>query len=122
MRNRAWYDQNRWRLSKGLPERRPGTFFSFEEIQEKVGNSTFEKMRMSRLIMGAYRYGKIGANSKYDFVEALKNKLQRYEDTHNLEVLLDIANYAMLEFTKPKYSDARFIAEDDTEHAPIKSI
>jgi len=120
MRTRAWYDNNRWRLKKGLPEGRPSIFFSYEEIRDRVGNSTFEELRINRLIMGAYRYGKIEPNSTYDFTQALKNKLERYEETHNLELLLDIANYAMLEFTKPKYFDARFISEDDIEHAPIK--
>lgn len=105
----------------GCQKRSLVLFFSFEEIRDRVGNQQFEKMRINRLIMGVYRYGKIEPNSKYDFIEALRNKLQRYTETHNLEMLLDIANYAMLEFTSPKYSDARFISEDDIEHAPIKT-
>lgn len=120
MRDRDWYDKNRWRLKKGLPEGKPSLFFTFKEISDQVGNPYFEKLRKNRLVMGAYRYGKIEPNSRYDFVEALKNKLQRYEDTHNTELLLDIANYAMLEFTKPKYSDSKFDPEDDVEHAPLK--
>jgi len=50
----------------------------------------------------------------------MKNKIALYEKTHNLELMVDVRNYAMLEFKKPKYKDAYYHAEDDSEHAPVK--
>lgn len=126
MRDHRYYIENRYRLSKGLPERKPGTLPSLDEINEIVGCKVFDKLAHDKLLMGYYRYTDptnlhpTAREIKFDYIEALKNKIKRYEETHNLELLVDIRNYAMLEFRKPKYADAYYENEDDTEHAPLK--
>ena len=119
MRERNWYILNRWRLSRQLPERQVGTQQTLEELKEETWLPLFDELAKGKLLIGAYRYGH-PPTGKYDFIQAIKNKLSRYEETHNLELLVDIRNYAMLEFKKPAFSDAYYHNEDDTEHAPLK--
>lgn len=77
----------------------------------------FTKMR-NRLLMGYLRYGKKSPNaSKYNYINAIKSKLLIYEQTGNTEMMVDIGNYAMLEFKFPNHPDAHFSATDDTAHA-----
>ena len=124
MRERAYYDKNRWRLLHGLGERQKGLLPSFDEIKEKVDSEEFNKLAYNKLLQGFYRYtnpeNPFPKTSKYDFIQAMKNKIARYEQTHNLELMVDVRNYAMLEFTKPQFGDAYYHNEDDTEHAPLK--
>ncbi len=95
-----------------------------EEISEHVANPEFDRLVHNKLIQGFFRYedpnDPFKKHTFYDYIEAMKNKIKRYEETHNLELLVDVANYAKLEFRKPKYSDAYYENEDDTEHAPLK--
>lgn len=125
MRTRQWYKDNRWRLAHKLPERRKGEMPSYEEISESVAMPYFDQLAHNKLIQGFYRYEDpekpFVDGTNYDFIQAMKNKIKRYEETHNLELLVDISNYAKLEFRKPKYVDAYYYNEDDTEHAPLKS-
>lgn len=120
MRDKKWYNQNRLRLEKGLPEQKPGSRPYLEELKETQWDDRFDQLARGKLLMGAFRYGKVTDNYAYDFMQAMKNKIVRYEQTHNLELLVDIRNYAMLEFKHPRYKDAYYENEDDTEHAPLK--
>lgn len=124
MKSYNWYKNNRWRLAHGLPERREEEIPSLEEISESVSNPLFDKLAHDKLIMGFYRYTNpndpFPNKTNYDYLAAMKNKIKRYEETHNLELLVDVANYTKLEFRKPRYADAYYENEDDTEHAPLK--
>jgi len=124
MRTRQWYRNNKWRLAHYLPERRDNELPTYEEILESIQTPEFNRLADNKLIQGFYRYEKAGdcfkPKTNYDFLQAMKNKIARYEETHNLELLVDIANYARLEFRKPSFTDAYYENEDDTEHAPLK--
>jgi hypothetical protein len=120
MRSRQWYNDNRSRLSKGLPERKPTTLPSLYELYESEWVPEFDVLAKGKMVLAAFRYGLLAKNNAYDFIEAMKNKIRRYEETHNLELMVDVRNYAMLEFKKPKFSDSYYNNEDDTEHAPLK--
>lgn len=124
MRERKWYRNNRGRLARGLPERREGVLPSLDEIDEAVRFPLFDQLAHGKLLMGFYRYvdpsDPLKPNDRHDFMAAMKNKIKRYEETHNLELLLDIANYAKLEFKNLMYTDTYYENEDDTEHAPLK--
>ena len=64
----------------------------------------FEQLQRNRLAMGCLRYGLIGAPGKkeWDRVQAIRKRLQQYEDTGNLECLVDVSNLSMLEFKEGK--------------------
>jgi hypothetical protein len=126
MRTHKWYNENKYRLSKGLPERKHGELLPLDEINETVDSEEFNNLAHGKLLIGYYRYtdpNNLKPNVfevRHDFIQAMKNKIKRYEETHNLELLVDVRNYAMLEFRKPKFADAYYENEDDTEHAPLK--
>ena len=94
---------------------------SYESLLQTEWNETFDKLAKGKMIQASFRYGLLKDNNSYDFIEAMKNKIRRYEATHNLELLVDIRNYAMLEFKKPKYPDAYYYAEQALDQAPLKN-
>lgn len=120
MRERNWYKQNRWRLEHQLPERKNNELPSLAELKETEWCQEFDNLAKGKMIQAAFRYGLLRNNNAFDFIESMKKKISRYEQTHNLELMVDIRNYAMLEFIKPKYADAYYHNEDDTEHAVLK--
>jgi hypothetical protein len=91
-------------------------------LQTSEWSEEFDRLAKNKMVQASFRYGLFNKNNEYDFIEAMKNKIALYEKTHNLELMVDIRNYAMLEFKKPKYTDAKYWVEDNSEHAPIKHI
>lgn len=72
--------------------------------------------------MGSFRCGLASDPEKwtYDLIAGARKKLAAYEENGNLEHLVDLANYARLEFIHPSHPKAHFRAEDDHEHCPEK--
>jgi len=119
MRDRNWYDNNRVRLSKGLPET---LNLSFAEMQESEWSPEFEKLMRNRLMMGSIRYGKLKATGKpaYDRTASIMKRLEKYKETGNKEFLVDCANLCLVEFVECKHPNAHFSAIDDGEHVQVK--
>ena len=44
--------------------------------------------------------------------KCIQERLDLYNKTHNLEYLVDIANFAMLEYKHPSYPDASYTPQD----------
>lgn len=68
----------------------------------------------NRLCMGALRYGRLNAvgKQKYARIPSMVKRLRAYEETGNLEFLVDVANLCLLEFEDPQHQDAHFEALD----------
>ena len=121
MRHRVWYTKNRWRLLKGIAE----TAYDFyDELKDTQWSHKFESLMRHRLIMGALRYGNIiGLNkpkqAKYDYVHSIERRTELYKQTGNAEYLVDIANFALLEFVNETHKDFHFTQVDDGEHAKL---
>lgn len=75
----------------------------------------FEVYMRNRLIMGAMRYGRIGApgKPKYDRAKSILTRITKYAQTGNKEHLVDIANEAMLEFREPSHPLSHWAAQDN---------
>lgn len=118
MRERIWYEKNRWRLSKGKPET---VNCLLEELEDTQWSKEFEKLMRNRLILGALRYGKIHATGKpmYDRTAAIQKRLDLYYVKGNKEYLVDIANLCLLEFEECHHPFANFTPVDDGEHVKI---
>lgn len=101
------------RIEKQLSGRPP-----LHELRKTEWSKTFERMMKSRLLMGAFRYGlkENKGDQEYDLVGSLKARIRMYEESGNLEYLVDCANLALLEFEFPSHSKAHFDAVDDGEH------
>lgn len=75
--------------------------------------------------MGALRYGTMEQKRKravpWDLVGAIKKKLELYDATGNLEYMVDIANYCLLEFEFGSHPKRHFTALDNHhDHCKLK--
>lgn len=89
-----------------------------EKQVDKIWCHQFFQLMRNRLLMGHLRYGP--AKGKHDFIRAIKSKLLIYEQTGNTEMMVDIGNYAMLEFRRPSHPSGHFQAQDDLAHAELR--
>ena len=75
----------------------------------------FITLMRNRLLMGRMRYGKIknsGGRGEKSSIDFLKERLKRYERTGNMELLPDIANFALVEFVGGDHKLRHFKCED----------
>ena len=70
---------------------------SLEELRKTEWSPLFEVYMRNRLIMGAFRYGPFGEDTKYDNMASVIRHVELYRETGNTEHLVDIANIAMKE-------------------------
>jgi hypothetical protein len=89
----------------------------YNDLAATEWSPTFERLMRNRLIMGAMRYGKIGARNKpsYDRIAGARKRLAQYATTGNLECLVDVANMVLLEFEESKHPN-RHWAELSEDH------
>ena len=85
-----------------------------EEILKKDFSEAFVTKMKNAIEMSHYKYG--WANKTYpELAQAYKcieERLNLYLSTHNKDYLIDIANFAMLEFMYPAFSDAKYTPTD----------
>jgi hypothetical protein len=123
------HDQLRERLlaRAGLSEAPKKKVMTWDELNEEVRTNTwsekFAELMFNRLLMGFLRYGPKRPNApRYDYLKAVREKLELYEQTGNDELLVDIGNYAMLEFRHGDHPLKHFDALDDKGgHAVLKT-
>lgn len=93
--------------------------WSPDMIKAAKHNKRFTRLAINRLVVGHFRYG-VGTDphamppwgGDYQYIDRLKEKLALYEKTGNRELLLDIHNAAMFEFSYPSHPCAHFVALD----------
>lgn len=73
-------------------------------------NEEFRRRKDLALTASYYKYGPIrqAYPHKVNAIESLKKRLRLYEETGNADYLVDISNFAEIEFTlpaHPKYHD-----------------
>lgn len=75
---------------------------------------TFLRGMLSRMGVSFYKYGKIkdGFPSKIHAVDSLEQRLEMYKEDGNTDHLMDVANFAMIEFMHPSHPDAHYIPQD----------
>jgi hypothetical protein len=116
---------NLWRWKFNLPETDYRSLLpieplpSFESLQQTEWSIEFEVYMRNRLIMGAIRYGLIGAAGKpqYDRIASMVKRLHNYTATGNKEHLVDVANLCLLEFVECNHPHQHFHSIDEhTDH------
>lgn len=72
----------------------------------------------NRMVQGYFRYGSMRKNKKglLDCIGSMKKRLALYEKTGNDEILVDIANIAMVEFVNGSHPKKHFKSIDDGTH------
>jgi len=71
-----------------------------KKLRETEWSADFERLMRNRLVMGAIRYGAIGAEGKprYDRIGRAIKELDAFRKDHNTERLVDVANMMLLIF------------------------
>lgn len=89
-----------------------------EDILSTEWSYRFEKLQKSAMIMSYYKYGPIkknhgeNDNNLMDAVVNLEKRLDMYKKTGNTEFLVDVANFAMIEFMSPQHPNSHFKGTD----------
>lgn len=93
-----------------------------DELRLSEWSPEFEKMMRNRLVMGAMRYGRFGTSEKsgYDCIGSIIEKAKAYRATGNDELLVDIANLALVEFVEGSHPLKHFEAADDKGHVKAR--
>lgn len=83
-------------------------------VPESEVNASFLQKMANAMGLSFFKYGRVAEAypAKVDAIASLKVRLDKYERTGNTEFLVDVANFAMIEFTHPKHPDAHYTAED----------
>lgn len=70
-----------------------------------------------RMGMSFAKYGKVADAypDKVDAIASLRVRLERYMATGNTEWLMDVANFAMIEYLRPRHPAAHFAPTDSKE-------
>lgn len=87
-----------------------------EEILNRDFSEAFITKMRNSIELSHYKYGWV-AKTYPELAQAVKcvqERLDRYIETHNLEYLVDVANFAMIEFKHPSFKDARYTPEDSS--------
>ncbi len=94
----------------------------FDGLAASEWSREFERLMRDRLVVGAYRYGLLGAPGKpvYDRLGAIEDKAKEYRLTGNDELLVEIGTGAMCEFVEGTHPKKHFAAGDDTKHLETK--
>jgi hypothetical protein len=108
-----------WRRAAGLPEEEsPKPLPDLDSLKASEWSAECEILMRNRLVMGAIRYGALHAQGKptYDRIKSTLRRLQRYAETGNRELLVDVANLCLLEFEEGDHPNGHWRSEDDGEH------
>jgi len=102
---------------------------TLKEMKAQSWSYRFEHLMKNRLLMGCFRYESWNVKRKkmkaigsdlYDYVPNMIERLKRYQQTGNDEILVDVANMAMLEFEFGGHANKHFTSIDDGEHVQLK--
>jgi hypothetical protein len=100
-----------------------------EEILKTEFSEDFIQKMKNRIITSHYKYGwmKDSYNRKHkednvNAIATLKKRLELYEETGNTEWLVDVGNFAMIEFMYPQHPCAHFRATSSEESPGLVGI
>ncbi len=81
---------------------------------QSENSEPFHQGMVDRMGMSYAKYGAVSAAYPrlVDAIASLELRLQRYKSTGNTELLMDVANFAMIEFMHPRHPQAHFNPSD----------
>lgn len=101
----------------GIPDK-PARSVDLDGTRRNVVSAMvgFWELMFHRILMGRFRYGEFGTGYR-DMAEDLERCLRNYKKSRNTEFLVDLANYAWIEFRHGTHPDKHFRTIDDGEHS-----
>jgi len=87
-------------------------------LSAQISEDFIRKMK-ARMFVGYFRYGESTQYKKdhsYKIVDTIQKRIAAYEETGNLEHLIDAANFCMIEYKAPQHPDAHFETVEEEDH------
>lgn len=77
----------------------------------------FVEYMRNRMEVSFHKYGplKQAFPHKVDALKSLQLRIDKYLETGNTEFLVDVANFAMIEFMRPAVRGAKFVPTDSSD-------
>lgn len=93
-----------------------------DSLRQTEWSPKFELLMKDGLLMGAFRYGLLKAPGKKQFnrMKDVRDRSKLYEQTGNMEYLVDMANMCLLEFEEGIHPNKHFRRTDDGYHTEEK--
>lgn len=90
---------------------------SLDQILQTEFSESFVSKMKNAMLTSYYKYGEVKLNypSLANAIESLKLRIEKYEETGNADYLVDIANFAMIEFMYPGHPNAHYRPTDSNE-------
>lgn len=88
--------------------------FKHSETLTQEISIPFVQGMLDRMIVSFYKYGAIKDSfpSHISALDSLQQRIDKYKATGNTEYLMDVANFAMIEFIHPSIPDAHYTPTD----------
>ncbi len=92
-------------------------------VERECSEEFFEGMK-NRMVVSFYKYGRAeeAYPDKVDAVGSLMDRLRKYASDGNTEWLMDVANFAMIEFMHPRHPEAHFEGTDSDASPGRRSL
>lgn len=90
---------------------------ALKEVLAHEFSEQFTDGMKNRMLVSNAKYGNAGHNcpERCDAIACLNERIEKYQATGNVEWLMDVANFAMIEFMHPSRPDAHFRPTDSHE-------
>ncbi len=90
-----------------------------EEVLKTEYSFEFDELCKDAVYMSHFKYGSVKECYEIyktaDAIKSLKMRLDKYEETGNTEFLVNVANFARIEFMYPRHPKAYYRATDSSE-------
>ncbi len=93
---------------------------TLDALRKSEWSPRFEQLMRNRLIMGSFRYELFEVKRrrlKYDCAAEAIKRVKLFQETGNIEHLVDAANMCLIEFEFSNHPNKHFAQIDDGEHA-----
>jgi hypothetical protein len=85
---------------------------TIEKLMETEYDEHFDDLRKQAMMMSHYKYGSVKdtyeVHKTAKAIGSLEMRLLKYKQTGNIEFLVDVANFAMIEFMYPQHKNAHY--------------
>jgi len=97
---------------------------SKEQILRRNFSEDFVQKMRNRIVTSHYKYGWMEDTypELADAIASLEERLELFKKTGNTEHLVDVANFAMIEFMFPRHPNAHFVGTDSDKSPGLVGI
>ena len=119
----SFFGMNAWRRSVGMSEYTMDQYYpDIATLRVSEWSDEFEDAMHVRMVMGAFRYGRLNAAYKpeFDRLSSIRDRIKLYYDDRNDEHLVDIANLCLCEYVEGKHPKKHWDPLPHGDHTTMK--